>query len=243
MNRYESTTKIVEAMSRAVRRLILMLLAFMLLFIISTAYDMYSQITAGRIDDGFPGFEKLLAENPDTVAWIRMDGTHIDHPVVKGTDNFEYINKGFDGRYYQGGCIFLDSGNSRDFSDEYIILQGHHMSGGAMFSDVASYIEKDFFDANSTGELITPDYIYALTVVGVKTADAYDGELYYTGPKVKRPLHFIDDCVFKRNADFKDKDKLVMLSTCAGDMTTNRITLFCRARKMMKTDEINGGRK
>jgi sortase B len=214
-----------------VRRFAGVLLALALIFVASTIYDMLAFTGAG-LSGGFPGFEALLKENPDTVAWIRMDGTHIDHPVVQGKDNFTYVNKGFDGKYYQGGAIFLDAGNNKDFSDEYIIIHGHHMDRGAMFSDVASYTEKDFFDDNKTGDLITPDAMYQLYVVGVKMADAYEGELYYVAPDVKKPLHLMEDCLYKRDVEFDEDDKLVLLSTCAGDMTTSRVVVFCRARKM-----------
>ena len=37
--------------------------------------------------------EELLAINPDTRGWIRIDGTHIDYPMVQGKDDMEYVNK------------------------------------------------------------------------------------------------------------------------------------------------------
>ena len=97
------------------------------------------------LDKGINGikyhdFDELLAINPDTVAWITMDGTHIDHPVVQGKDNFEYLDKAFDGTFYAGGTLFLDYKNKKDFSDKYSIIHGHHMVGGAMFGDLDKFI-------------------------------------------------------------------------------------------------------
>lgn len=37
--------------------------------------------------DILPSFKKLLEINPDTVGYIRIDGTLVDYPVVKTTDN------------------------------------------------------------------------------------------------------------------------------------------------------------
>ena len=34
-----------------------------------------------------PSFAQLLAINPDVCAWIEMEGTAIDHPVLQGEDN------------------------------------------------------------------------------------------------------------------------------------------------------------
>ena len=40
-------------------------------------------------------FEKLKQKNSDTIAWIKVNGTDIDFPVVKGTDNSYYLTHNF----------------------------------------------------------------------------------------------------------------------------------------------------
>ena len=42
-------------------------------------------------EDG-ASFEELLAVNPDVCAWLTLDNTGIDYPVVQGEDNLSYIN-------------------------------------------------------------------------------------------------------------------------------------------------------
>lgn len=44
-------------------------------------------------------WDALLAQNPDTVAWIYMPGTSIDYPVVQGDSDEEYLKKDFTGRF------------------------------------------------------------------------------------------------------------------------------------------------
>jgi len=44
-------------------------------------------------EDNGPTFEELRAINPDVCAWITLDGTKIDYPVLQGEDNLTYINK------------------------------------------------------------------------------------------------------------------------------------------------------
>lgn len=229
---YEKRTEKLNIATGILKRATIFILALAFLFVASTVYDMFAFTGQGLGGEAFPGFDELFKRNPDTVAWIKMDGTHINHPVVQAKDNFEYINKSFDGEFYQGGAIFLDCDNAKDFSERYVIIHGHHMSRGAMFSDMAAYLDESFFEDNKTGELVTPNALYALTVCGVKTADAYEGELYYVGPEAGRPLHLMDDCMYKRDVPFNEDDKLVMLSTCAGDMTSKRVVLFCRAQKL-----------
>ena len=42
-------------------------------------------------EDG-PSFAALRAVNPDVCAWVTLDGTGVDYPVVQGTDNLTYVN-------------------------------------------------------------------------------------------------------------------------------------------------------
>lgn len=69
-----------------------------------------------------PSFEELRKINPDVVAWITLDGTKIDEPVVQGKDNLEYLNKDVYGKYSLGGTIYLDTRCNKDFSGPYSIL-------------------------------------------------------------------------------------------------------------------------
>ena len=63
-------------------------------------------------------FDKLMQENPDTVAWLRFDQPSIiSYPVVKSADNNEYLTKTFSANDNKLGAIFMDMKNKSDFSD------------------------------------------------------------------------------------------------------------------------------
>lgn len=66
-------------------------------------------------EDNGPTFEELRAINPDVCAWITLDGTKIDYPVLQGEDNLTYINKDVYGNFALAGSIFLDSNCDRSF--------------------------------------------------------------------------------------------------------------------------------
>ena len=57
-------------------------------------------------EDGSLSFEELLALNKDTRAWITLDGTNIDYPMVQGKDDMEYVNKDVEGNFSLSGSIF-----------------------------------------------------------------------------------------------------------------------------------------
>lgn len=67
-------------------------------------------------------FAALESINSDCVAWIRIDGTEIDYPVVQGHDNSFYLKHLFDGEWNSTGCIFLDSRVEPDLSDQHSVL-------------------------------------------------------------------------------------------------------------------------
>ncbi len=190
-------------------------------------YDMYRFTRAGIDGVEYRDFPELLQINPDTVAWISLDGTAVDHPVVQGKDNFEYLDRNFYGKDYAGGTIFLDEQCSRDFHDEYQLIHGHHMSGGAMFGDLRRYLEEEFFRENKSGQLLTPNGNYDLQVVGAGVFSAYDSSIYRVDGRMERPLKALPKCKRVRERKEEDKMKLLALSTCSGDMDDRRIVIFC----------------
>ena len=105
-----------------------------------------------------PTFDELLKINPDVCAWITMDGTHIDFPVLQGETNLSYINTDVYGDFALAGSIFLDCRNSRDFSDPYNLLYGHHMSNGSMFACLEKWT--DWLSAGKSGAIILPSALF-----------------------------------------------------------------------------------
>lgn len=94
-------------------------------------------------------FAALTEINPDIVAWIYIEGTEINYPVVQGIDNQYYLKHLFNGKWNSSGCIFLDSRNTPDFSDRRSIIYGHHKtivpfctSGGSGVGSSASNLEQ-----------------------------------------------------------------------------------------------------
>ena len=51
--------------------------------------------SGGASKEILPSFKKLLEINPDTVGYLKIDGTAIDYPVVKGKDNDFYLTHDF----------------------------------------------------------------------------------------------------------------------------------------------------
>ena len=204
-------------------RVLLSILLFLIVFIVAGLIDSFIFLEEGINSIEYHSFSQLKAINPDTVAWLTMDGTHIDHPVVKSVDNFDYLDKGFDGKFYAGGTLFRDFRNE-SFEEPYVMIHGHHMAAGAMFGDLEKYLDADFFESNRTGRLLTPDYDYDVEVFAVGVFNAYDVNIYN-----KLGEEFPDEYV-RTNAELirsVGHDHVLALSTCLDDMTDNRVVVFC----------------
>ena len=89
-------------------------------------------------------FDGLRAMNGDIVAWIQIPGIGVDYPVVQKKDNEHYLHYTFDGNVNKAGSIFLDYRNRSDFTDSKVILYGHNMKDGSMFSNLKKYQNAGF---------------------------------------------------------------------------------------------------
>ena len=51
--------------------------------------------------------EELQKQNPDIVAWIEIEGTEINYPVLQGQDNDFYMNRDYNKNYSAGRFYFF----------------------------------------------------------------------------------------------------------------------------------------
>lgn len=91
-------------------------------------------------------WEGLRAVNPDVVGWIYAPMAGISYPIVQGASNDEYLHKAFTGEYRYAGSIFLDTENTKDFTDRNTIIYGHNMRDGSMFASLNSLLKEAFTD-------------------------------------------------------------------------------------------------
>ena len=182
-------------------------------------------------------FEELRAINGDVCAWLTIDNTKIDYPVLQGEDNFSYINTNVYGEFSLSGSLFLDTRCSRGFSDMYSLIYGHHISNGNMFGDLDKFKEKDFFAKNKTGVLITPEKTYDLKIFAVLVVQ--DSNEIIFNPETNTEITGILDCVDtwslfkdeKRTEILKEKGnsaQILSMSTCSSEFTDARTVLLAQ---------------
>ena len=169
------------------------------------------------------------AENPITdemVAWITIDGTNIDYPVMRGKDNTHFLNTDPCGEYSLTGSIFLDSRSSSDFSDEYSVIYGHHMDYGKMFGALDDFLSESYLESHSTGTLMlgrNGEKTCSLRVFAAMRVSAREKIVFDMDNN--RIRQFI-----RSNAEVlteESESRIVALSTCADADSVTRIVVFC----------------
>lgn len=190
------------------------------------------EITA---DGENPSLWDLMKINEDVIAWVNIDDTHIDHPVVQGDDNMEYVNKDVYKKFALSGSIFLDYRNNKDFTDPYSLLYGHHMDQGGMFGDIVLFEKKDYFDKHKTGTLFLPNKTYKIEIFMTCKVDAYDSHIFNPTSITSMDASLLDHArktkLQEREIDIGN-DKIIALSTCEKATTNGRTVIFGVLRPM-----------
>ena len=126
-----------------------------------TSWDLM-QYKPGPKAEETAGFQALMDINPDVVAWLEIEGTHINYPVLHGKDDLQYAYMDVYGHADMNGSIYLSSYNLPSFSENYIMIYGHNMASGGMFGDVPKYLDPEFFQKHRKGVLTTVNDAYEL---------------------------------------------------------------------------------
>jgi len=117
--------------------------------------------------------EKMLLINPDYICWIKVDGTRVDHPVVRGYDNMKYVSTSFRGESNELGAIFMDYRNKGDNLSN-IIIYGHNSLQGEMFGDLHLLLDDQFFNDHNYITLLVNGSIYEFEIFSVRLSDIND---------------------------------------------------------------------
>ena len=84
----------------------------------------------------------------------------------------KYLRRSFYGQYSQSGVPFLDGRCSTVGGN--LIIYGHNMKNGTMFSDLKKYLNTDFPNSHRTVRLETADGVFLFTVTEVRRTNTTD---------------------------------------------------------------------
>lgn len=181
-------------------------------------------------------FDALKAVNPDTVGWIKIEGTTIDYPVVQTDNNEKYLYTTFEGEESQWGAVFLDYtyNFNRVPKAQNSVLYGHshNIQKSSTFGDLHSYLDENFFKAHQTIEYDRAGDPGKWEIFSVyKTEADYD----YRRPDFAGDEDFLSyfqriqaRSLYKTNVVLEPDDEILTLSTCVFDMDDGRLVVTAR---------------
>lgn len=187
-------------------------------------------------EDASIDFDALKAVNPDTVGWIKIEGTTIDYPVVQTDNNEKYLYTTFEGEESQWGAVFLDYtyNFNRVPKAQNSVLYGHshNIQKSSTFGDLHSYLDENFFKAHQTIEYDRAGDPGKWEIFSVyKTEADYD----YRRPDFAGDEDFLSyfqriqaRSLYKTNVVLEPDDEILTLSTCVFDMDDGRLVVTAR---------------
>ena len=164
-------------------------------------------------------------QNPDTVAWLKIEGTDIDNSVMQSHDNDYYLRRTEAGLYDVYGCYFADyecNMASRDSLSMNTIIYGHsdlqNNPDGLRFSQLYRFTDEQF--AKDT------PYIYLAlqgdyTVWQVMAVFYTDTGMPYIYPNKTAEeiealvLEGMEKSLYNYNVSYTQGEKILCLSTCS----------------------------
>ena len=180
-------------------------------------------------------FNKLKEQNNETIAWLKVNNTNVEYPVVKGTNNSFYLNHSFDKSSNSAGWIFADCRNKFDNTDKNIVIYGHNMRDGSMFGSMLNILNSKWYEneENTNITLYTENEksIYKVfSVYKIENEDYYIKTEFKNGNEFEGFIKNLKKRSIKDfNVDVSKDDNILTLSTCANN---NKYRVVLHAKKV-----------
>ncbi len=184
-------------------------------------------------------FKTLKEQNPDTIAYLKVNNTKIDYIVVKTKDNSYYLKHNFEKKWNIAGWIFGDYHNRFDGTDDHLVIYGHDTKDGSMFGTLKNVLNKDWYENpdNYQVTLVTEKGNYKYQVFSTYSIEPED---YYINTEFFSVKEFSDfvktiksRSIYNYGTEVNENDKILTLSSCIGD-GSKRVVLHAKLIKEEK---------
>ncbi len=200
-------------------------------------------------------FVSLQKLNPDIVGWIRIPNTIIDLPVLQassGQPEF-YLNHDYNRNYSFYGSIFADwHAPVTDEKSKNMILYGHSLNSGRMFTQLNQYKSLDFFKSSPVFTFDTvngPSQWKIISVFLTNTLPEQGVPFNYMKTSFKNDSDFLNFAyqmrirsIYNTGVSLNAEDKILLLSTCSYEFTDFREVVVARRVRPGESDAVDTGR-
>ena len=201
-----------------------------------------SQITEEKTERMLQ-LESLQKENSDIVAWIEIENTDINYPVLQGSDNNYYMTHNYKKEETKDGSIFLDKDYNWELPSSNLLIYGHNNQNGTMFQSLLNYKDEKYYKEHPTIRFTTSTEDSTYEIIS-----AFESRVYYKSEQnVFRYYFFInteteDDyntyvenakkaSLYDTGKTAKYGDQLMTLSTCSYHTEDGRFAVVAKRSK------------
>lgn len=186
-------------------------------------------------------FDAIWEIGEAAVAWLYSPDTRINYVVAQGEDNDYFLHRLLSGGDAKEGTLFVDFRNSPDFTDSNTIIYGHNMKSGSMFGSLHRYEKQEYYEEHPVMYLYVPGNRYTLELL----AGCYVGvenPIFSALPPSEEERDSIlyqayHNSTFVSGITAGKEDRLVTLSTCAGDDTLRYVIIGRIAEEYLQKEE------
>lgn len=178
-------------------------------------------------------FKSLKQINEETVGFLKVNGTNIEYPVVKTTNNYSYLNKSYDKSFNSFGWIFANYLNKLDGTDKNITIFGHAMLNGTMFGTLKNVLTDEWRNDYNNRRILfmTEDSVSIYEVFSTyKVLDEY--YFFKSGFINNEFTEFIQTIKnrsdYDYNVEVNENDSILTLATCDNDDHSYRVILHAK---------------
>ena len=168
-------------------------------------------------------FNELKKKNADTVAWINVNNTNINYPIVQTDNNDFYLDHSYDLSYNEAGWVFLDYRNNSSFSDKNTIIYAHSRLDKTMFGSLSKVLKPQWYE-NKDNHIIRISNEKENSLWQIFSVYIIETESYYITTNFNNDsdyLEFLETMKNRSKYDFNTElssnDRIITLSTCYDD--------------------------
>lgn len=193
--------------------------------------------------------KKLQAEYPDIVAWLEIENSSINYPVLQGKDNDYYLYKNYKGVYSRNGSIFLDYRYDFSKENQNFFVYGHNNNDQMMFNELIKYSEEEYYKSHENISLITNQTVEQYEIVAVFKSEIFNKDVnnvfkYYKYLEFETEEKFdeyINNCkeksLYKIDKNVEYGDKILTLSTCEYSKPNGRFVVVATLKQEVENLE------
>ncbi len=204
-----------------------------------------SEDTSGKYDEQLANMRASLSalkeQNDDIYGWIYIEGTNINHPVVRCDDNNYYLDHAYTGEYLPIGAIFADLTTKDLITDNYnTVIYGHNVVStgqSSMFHDVEKFLDVEFFNKTKI-YIYTMDgaFVYQPVAIYDTVSDYFYFRTVFSGETdfLAFAKEMVANSKHYTGAEFKSGDTMLTLSTCTNGAQNGRYSLHAKLVEIIK---------